>query len=326
MENEQNNTSDDTLRDAKPKLTIDDQITLLKDKGVKFELCSEDEAREWLTDYSFYFQIASYRVLFQKYVGGENDGKYIDLDFFYLVELFRLDDQLRATLFPMTQDIEQSARTSVVARVTEDENEDGYTIVSEYMKSLSGRDRKRRDQELDMLGADTYSGALIAKYGKKPPVWVFAELLSFGAFIDFYLFCAKRWGDKDLLDEHYLLRQAKKVRNATAHGSAIINGLNAPSTHIRANESVNSALVALGVSSHQRSTKMKNPRLQQIVSLLYLYKELVEDETRRARATKQLNALTKSLGTTRDLLSSNDTITSSFDFLTKVAQGWFEAV
>ena len=65
---------------------------------------------------------------------------------------------------------------------------------------------------------------------------------------------------------------------------------------------------------------------EQIVSLLFLHHELIEDASRSTRATEQLDALTKSFKATRERLSSNDTITSSFDFLTKVAQGWFEVV
>ena len=44
------------------------------------------------------------------------------------------------------------------------------------------------------------------------PAWVFLELSSFGAFADFYLFCANRWGDSGMRDEHYMLRRSK-MRN-----------------------------------------------------------------------------------------------------------------
>lgn len=60
------------------------------------------------------------------------------------------------------------------------------------------------------------------------PAWVFLELSSFGAFADFYLFCANRWGDSGMRDEHYMLRRANSLRNAAAHSSAIVNGLGSP--------------------------------------------------------------------------------------------------
>lgn len=307
---------------TKPKLTIDEQIEHLKTKGVKFVICDEAAARSWLIDKSFYFQIAAYRVLFQKYVGGKNDGKYIDLDFGYLANLEALDCLLRETLFPLTQHVEQAARVGIVRSVTENDEEDGYEIVADYMDSLTSQDRKRRERELDMLSKDVYSGALIEKYGKRPPVWVFVEVLSFGAFIDFYLFCAKRWSDSKRVDEHYLLRQAKMIRNATAHGSAILNGLNDAASGIHTNLGVSEALSNIGISSRQRSSKMKNPRLQQIVSLLYLHKELEMDESLRKNASDNLAALSRSMHETRELLPKNDVIRSSLDFLMKVMKSW----
>ncbi|WP_165249366.1 Abi family protein [Adlercreutzia sp. ZJ141] len=313
-------------KQPKPKLTADEQIAHLKSKGVKFELCSEQEARTWLTTRAFYFQIASYRVLFEKYVGGKNDGKYINLDFGNLVMLYRLDGLLRETLFPLTQDVEHAAAVGIVKRVTEKVDEDGYVIVEEYMQSLSKHDRNRREHELIMLSKDAYSGALVEKYGLRPPVWVLAELLTFGAFIDFYLFCARRWDDKTLLDEHYLLRQSKMVRNATAHGSAILNGLSSEATRIQTNNNVSNALAEIGISPRQRSSKMKNPRLQQIASLLYLHKELIKDGELHTRATKNLAALCTSMAEAMKAMPKNDVIRSSLGFLVNVTQAWFQDV
>lgn len=310
----------------KPKLTVDEQIAHLKSKGVKFELCSEQEARTWLTTRTFYFQITSYRALFEKYVGGKNDGKYIDLDFGNLITLYQLDGLLRETLFPLTQDVEHAAVVGIVRRATENESEDGYSIVEDYMQSLSRNDRNRRERELTMLSKDAYSGALVEKYGLHPPVWVLAELLTFGAFIDFYLFCARRWNDKGLLDEHYLLKQSKMVRNATAHGSAILNGLSSEATRIQTNNNVSNALAEIGISPRQRSSKMKNPRLQQIVSLLYLHKELITDEEPHAKATEDLALLRDSMIKASKAMPKNDVIRSSLDFLVKITQAWFQNV
>ena len=39
------------------------------------------------------------------------------------------------------------------------------------------------------------------------PAWVIAELFSFGSLADFYLFCAKRWEDEAMEEEHYMLRR-----------------------------------------------------------------------------------------------------------------------
>lgn len=50
--------------DRKPILTIEQQIEHLKQKGVAFELCSEEEAADYLRDKCNFFKLASYRKLF----------------------------------------------------------------------------------------------------------------------------------------------------------------------------------------------------------------------------------------------------------------------
>lgn len=45
---------------------------------------------------------------------------------------------------------------------------------------------------MERLKRDRYSGGMARKYDDEKPVWVLIELLSFGGFINFYLFCADR--------------------------------------------------------------------------------------------------------------------------------------
>lgn len=106
---------------AKPMLSIDEQINHLKSKGVTFRLCSEEEAAAYLTDRTYFFKIAAYRVLFQKRVGGTRDGQYIDLDFGYLKSLASLDRNLRYALLPLTLDVEHAARTKLMRIATAQE-------------------------------------------------------------------------------------------------------------------------------------------------------------------------------------------------------------
>lgn len=95
--------SDDSgMRARKPKLAVKEQIAHLKSKGVTFDLCSEGEAAECLSDRTYYFKLAAYRVLFDKRVGGERDGEYVGLDFGHLRDLAAIDHMLRYTLLPTT--------------------------------------------------------------------------------------------------------------------------------------------------------------------------------------------------------------------------------
>lgn len=131
----------------KPILTIEQQIMHLKQKGVSFELCPEAEAARILAGRDHYFRLAAYRVLFPKRVGGPRDGQYAGLDFGHLVDLAAIDRELRGFLLPLTLDVENSAKTRLIERITEMPGEDGYSIFSDYLAALNHGDRNRREGE-----------------------------------------------------------------------------------------------------------------------------------------------------------------------------------
>ena len=217
--------SDDSgMRARKPKLAVEEQIAHLKSKGVTFDLCSEGEAAECLSDRTYYFKLAAYRVLFDKRVGGERDGEYVGLDFGHLRDLAAIDHVLRYTLLPMTLNIEHFAKVKLMRELTERSDEDGYSIVENYLSNLDTRDRNLRLGEVSRLKRDRYGGSMVGKYAEDPPAWVLIGLLSFDGFASFYLYCAKRWGERGMKSEHYLLCQAQAVRNAFAHSTDVVCG------------------------------------------------------------------------------------------------------
>ena len=311
----------------KPLLTVDRQIAHLKSKGVTFDLCSEDEAAEYLSDRTYYYKLAAYRVLFDKRVGGSRDGQYVGLDFGNLRELASLDRKLRYALLPLTLDVEHAARTKLMRIASEREGEDGADTVNAYVGSLNHANRRRRLGELAALSSDAYCGALVDKYDLEAgemPLWVLLELLSFGSFIDLYLFCAGRWGMDDMLDEHYMLRQAKFVRNACAHSSNVINGFVGAGAAVATNASVSQAVAAAGVSRRARSARMRNPRIKQIVTLLYLHIRLVADGTTgRELARAGLSSFKGAAEGVMADLPNNDAVCSSLGFLAALIDNWF---
>lgn len=309
---------------SKPLLNAAQQIAHLKSKGVTFELVSEEEAAEFLTSKTYFFKLYAYRDLFQKRVGGEHDGEYVGLDFGHLKMLASIDQQLRYTLLPLTLDVEHFARTKLMQHITSRPDEDGYAIVSDYLSSLDVRERTRREQEVSRLGADVYCGELVRKYPLgSMPAWVFLELTTFGTLIDFYLFCSKRWNDRRMKDEHYLLRQAKAARNAAAHSSNIINGFAGQKTTVKTSPQVGAALTSAGLSKRTRRAKMANPRLQQIATLLYLHWQLVPAGTSRTRAIADLARLRDQMSDCLEALPGNDAVQSSFRFLMVLFDKWF---
>ena len=309
-----------------PLPSIEEQITQLKEKGVTFELCSEDEAKSYLADRPYYFKIRSFRTLYDKRVGGDRDGQYINLDFGHLRALASLDRDLRYALLPLTLDVEHAARTKLIRNITERPDEDGYGVCADYMASLNKDERNRRRGDVAMLKHDLYCRDLLLKYGKDPakmPAWVLLELFSFGSIAGFYLFCAKRWEDKAMEKEHYMLRQAQFIRNACAHSSNMVNGFGAQDDEIETNTMVENALAETGLSHRVRTSKMKNPRLKQIATLMYLHSRLVTEGTDRRRAVADMQALKASMNKSLEKLSANDIVRSSLTFLIALIDNWF---
>ena len=79
-------------RKDKPKRSSHELVEMLRDeKGIRFERMNEAEAERYLTERNNYLRTASYRKNYEKHATGDNVGKYIQLDFAYLVELSKLD-------------------------------------------------------------------------------------------------------------------------------------------------------------------------------------------------------------------------------------------
>lgn len=310
--------------ERKPKLTVDEQIEHLKSKGVTFDLCDEEKAARILSEQDHYFRLAAYRVLFPKRIGGKHDGEYAGLDFGHLVDLAGIDQELRGFLLPLTLDVESAAKTRLVQRITEDPGEDGYSVFADYLAHLNHADRNRRKGEISRLENDAYLGPLVERYPiDEMPAWVFLELSSFGAFANFYLFCADRWSDSSMRSEHYLLRCANSIRNAAAHSSAIINGFvpNGQDSSIRTPQDIALSLGALGFNKRARRSKLRNPRILQITALAYAFGRLVSQE-KRGETSARLDALETRANRNSDWYSGIPLLGSSFRFLAKVFDGW----
>lgn len=309
----------------KPMLSIAQQIDHMKSKGITFTLCSEGEAASYLADRTYFFKLYAYRSLFERRVGGGRDGQYVGLDFGHLKLLSSLDRSLRYALLPMALDVEHFSRVKLINEVVERDDEDGYSVISDYFSSLNHADRRRRMGEINGFLKDVYSGDLAQKYTLPDamPLWVYLEMASFGTFVDLWLFCANRWGVRSMVDGHYQLRQTKLIRNACAHSSNVINGFAREIGSVSANVEVMRAVARTGISHRVRTAKMANPRLQQIVTLLYLHVKIVPEGSAMERARGDVSQLSLQMKDALKALSGNDAIRSSFGFLMALFDKWF---
>ena len=94
----------------KPKLSLEGQIEYLKSKGVLFNIIDETKAKEYLEQHNNYFKLTAYRKNYDKHPGGKSEGKYINLEFAYLVNIAFIDMQLRYRIVHMSLDVEHHAK------------------------------------------------------------------------------------------------------------------------------------------------------------------------------------------------------------------------
>ncbi len=304
----------------KPMLTSEEQVTLLKSKGVTFERCSEDEAISALTERDTFLHITSYRKLFQKHQEGEKTGQYVRLDFADLVALDELDAELRSAFQSVAYDIERLAKTKLVERISANPEEDGYGIVADFMESQQKRYRNTIESNLRVrMQEDAYTGQLIENYADAMPVWVFLEVASFGALLAFYLFCAERWDDEPMRQEHYAMKGVKSVRNCCSHGSCIINGFDdSHEANFRVSSITYEWLDAKEVgSSRSRRSKMHNRRIQHLLETLVMFNRM-DCRPSSSHSVEGLTALKNSLGLTCKGYGDQNVFVSYLRFLAKL--------
>lgn len=310
-------------RELKPMLTPSELIEHLETKGVKFELINRENAKKYLEENNNYFKLVSYRKNFPKYQNGENYGKYIGLDFKMLMDLSIIDMRIRKTMLSIVLDVEHYAKVKLLSKI-ENGSKDGYTIVEEYMQDLKSKNEyEYLESELNKNKTGTYCGDLVTKYDGEYPIWVFVEIVPFGRLIKFYRFIAEKLKDKKMINESYMLMDVRELRNACAHNNCIINDLKSGTSKYPANYIVLNTIAKMGISKKVRDNKLSNTRIKQLITLLYLNKNIVTSQGVLNHQAKSLNELKERIEHNIDYYEKNELIKTSFNFLNKIIDIWY---
>lgn len=271
----------------KKKLNIDEQITDLKQKGVKFDLYSEKDAKKFLQYNNYYFKLKSYA---RNYPKNPKNNLYVNLDFAYLVELSKIDMYLRKIILEMCLDIEHILKTKMLYDLSVNEKENGYDIVDKYFKAYPGTkldiDRK----------AESYSitSDLASKHVKdedKYALWNVVEILSFGKFVELYILYYQEY---DSYNYSTYLGSIKFLRNAAAHSNSLISSLlhpNGMKKFRKTKQLMNALAKAKDISETSRAKKMANPIIHDFVALLFVYNDLLKNVANRDMRDKRMNEL-----------------------------------
>lgn len=310
-----------------PLLTVQQQIEHMEASGVKFELMSEADALSYLRKNNNYFRLRAYRRGFDKYHGGLNDGKYVNLDFAMLADLATIDMHLRYEVFPMTLEIEHFSKVLLLDQV-ESHGEDGYGIVRDFLDTYNNQDN-REDGYNPVLGEinrgknGPYTRDLIKHYENTGyPIWAFIELISFGRFNELWRFCARRFEDRKMARCFYLLQSAKGIRNACGHNTCILNDVGSCVAQHPADKTIRAAIGRIGIQPKMATTKLSNDRIIQLTTTLYLHHEIASSGVYRARSIK-LNQLVCRMKRHEEWYDKNQQISSFFDYTQQLVEGWY---
>ena len=297
---------------AKVKTKIKDQIEILKSRNVRFDIMSEKKAIKFLVDKTYYFKISAYRENFDYVKFPNGEIKYKDLDFAYLKELSKIDMYLRYIVLEFSLDIEHFLKKQIVDSVTNDDSDDGYKIVNDFL-SNNGKASKN----LCSHAKSPYSAELINKYINNMPIWVFAEVSTFGDFLFFYNYYYNLKQTKPPIDNK-ILNQIKTLRNACAHNNCIINNIDKllpPSSNINVCVKTWCILVCKDLNKNTIDRMLRKQVIYDFVSLLYVYCELSTDNVRSKKIMRLYSLFNKRIKKHKEYFRKNQRLTNVYKFI-----------
>lgn len=270
------------MESKKPKITVFKQIKHLEEKGVKFTIMDRTSASVFLSKNNFFFKLKSYAKNFDK---GE-DGKYLDLDFAYLVELSKIDMYFRRLIILLSLDIEHYLKVWLINKTTQNQYEDGYNIVSQFMLVNPGF-----EQEIEKKAKYSVTSDLISHYKGNFAVWNIVEVIGLHELLKLTDFYMKKY--KVEFREYSLLWSVRFLRNGAAHNNCLLNSLKVPykknggEGSFSINKWLNSKLGEYSsITKEERDQHLANPIVHDFVALQLVIRDLLP-----SKSDSQLNAI-----------------------------------
>ncbi|QAR69697.1 Abi family protein [Leuconostoc mesenteroides] len=256
-------------REDKPKKSYLELIDHMKDKGITFNIMSEEDAELFLSSKNYYFKSTSYRSNFPKL----ND-KYLNLDFAYLVDFSAMDANLRRYLSDITLGVEHALKVRILNIIQNNASEDGYTIVDEFKQ----KHPKAYQTTLDYLANNRYSLDLFNKHHDDPAIWVLVEVMPFGPLSQFIEFYGFKYNHRELKNIVRNMKFAKNIRNAVAHSNPLLLNLFSEKEYI---PHPTQAIVHEASNMDISSDLVSDMKIHDLVALFHLNKLLISKEARK---------------------------------------------
>lgn len=312
----------------KNKLSIEDQLNKMKLSGIKFNIITEEQAKEFISDSTYYFKLKAFQRNYYK----NQSGKYINLEFAYLKDFSTIDMRFRQLVLSLALGVEHSMKVKLNKDISNDPTEDGYSIVNEFLntkeysyvvKAIYSKIHSNYAGELiKKYGSYTYNPYLQNSYHFECPFWVFIEILSFGDFINFYNFYYEKHALTNPLK--HILFSVRCLRNAAAHNNCVLNSLK-KSDHInfKINNATNSYVSKIGtISPDSRKNCLAVPSLHDFAALLMAYTIIVKSKSAQIQAVNDLKGFMTRCYRHPEYYNSNDDITKAYIFFQKLIDNY----
>ena len=302
----------------KPLLTPDELIAHMKEKGIGFNIVTEDQAKDFMANSNYYMKLASYRFNYTKHLDKATSiYKYQNLEFAYLQELSTIDMRLRYIILEMCLDLEHCLKVRLLDHIAKNQNEDGYNIIRKFLNENEGANI-RYLKNIQKHNKSEYCKNLIEKYHPYYPAWVFVELISFGTLTYLCEFYNTEYG-YSIIDKKFL-NTIRDMRNASAHSTCMINRLFdkvVSQPDIRISNYVKA--IAPKIPKATRGKNLSYRVTYDFITLLYVYNEVITSHKMKDKRYNQLKELFNGrLCQNKDYFKQNKRIIGVYNFMKKV--------
>lgn len=315
-------------------MKISNMIEYLKNKNIKFEKITEEDAEKYLRYNNNYYNVTSYKHNFERYlVDGKFIDKFIDLDFAYLKDLAIIDHRTRLVLFKMIIDIEHYLKIRILNLIENIEKEDGYRIVNMYLEKDFNDEKfpkKVHNSIFKKVGSEYYN-KIFSKYDidkdkklENIPVWEFLEIITFGELVNFYEFFSKEYNLKIEIKNVFILREIVKLRNAVAHNSCVLSDLDKKDNNFAPDYKIVNYLKNCNIKKETRDNKLSNSRIRQITYTLYMFNEIVTSTGIKKNITKDIsNLFYERIILHKEYYNNNELLKSIYTYFNKIIKKYY---
>lgn len=248
-------------------LNSEQLIEKMKNKGITFNLCSENEAIKFLNEHNYYIKVTAYKSNFFKH-----NNKYVGLDFKALKDLSTIDMYLKQWILNASLSVEHSLKVNLLKDIQE-KNIDEFEIVKNYLKEypkIIDEIKYRRDTP--------YVKKLLTKY-QHPlyPIWVFFEIIPFGEFVNFYKYYCQKYSYTGFSSN--LLYNVRNIRNASAHNNCVIHDLTNKTNYFKLELVKILDKMLTDVKKSTIQDRLGNNSMQDFVSLLIAIDSIIKSQS-----------------------------------------------